>query len=278
MMNNTRKLAELTGRTHFKDNASFLARLYEDIHSILERLESSSEKFYCDDEDKITTAIVITLCEKGYNATEQTKKNGTVDITVRDKEDEYSWIGEAKIGYGNTKIFEGMLQLLTRYIKRDENAGLLIYFQKAGSHKFFNDWLKYLYTLKWIEYCNKKGTLERVQPLLGHLVPSDYKETDKYYHDLQVYKPCGKPALVRMFYTDVHHDPADKSGASAHSLKLGQAKNTLRKFCQQWEDNEFDSSDLAKLFELLELNIDFDPDEKLDLNKESDQASSDKKS
>lgn len=274
-MNRLEIAAQASSKTFFNSHQKFIDTLYGDIHSILERMEGSSEKYYCDDEDKITSAIVLTLCELGYDATEQTKKNGTVDITVKAKENEFIWIGEAKIGYGNTKIFEGMLQILSRYMKRDSDAGLLIYFQKSGSHTAFNSWLKYLYHKEWVKYCNGKGTLKKVEPLLGHLKSTDYRKTDNYYHDLSVFKPCGKAANIRMFYADLHHDPADKSSVTAQSLKLGQAKNSLRKYCQKWEDGEFYLPEMVDLFESLKLVIDFDHDEKLDLNMISEDSGND---
>lgn len=263
-MSNAQQLATLVSRSYFSNEASFLDRLYSDIHSIIERLEKSSDKYYCDDEDKITSAIVLTLCELGYDASEQTKKNGTVDITVKPKDNTFTWIGEAKIGYGNTKIFEGMLQLLSRYVKRDNNAGLLIYFQKHSSHNHFNKWLKYLYNKEWQTYCTKKGTLEKANRLLGHLESKDYIKTEEYYHDLNVVKPCGKAAIVRMFYADLHHDPIDKSGVTNQSLILGQAKNELRDYCQKWDDGEFTQDDVADLVKNLKIFVEFDPDGHLD--------------
>jgi len=269
-MSNAQLLATLTSRTYFSNEASFLDRLYKDIHSIIERLEKSSDKYYCDDEDKITSAIVLTLCELGYDASEQTKKNGTVDITVKPKDNDFSWIGEAKIGYGNTKIFEGMLQLLSRYVKRDNNAGLLIYFQKHSSHKHFNKWLKYLYDKDWQTYCNNKKTLTKANRLLGHLESKDYKKTDDYYHDLNVVKPCGKSAVVRMFYADLHHDPIDKSGVNNQSLIFGQAKNELRDYCQRWDDGVATPEELNDLVKNLKIYVEFDPDGHVDLADEEE--------
>lgn len=270
-MSNAQQLATLVSRTYFKDEASFLDILYRDIHSIIERLEKSSDKYYSDDEDKITSAIVLTLCELGYDASEQTKKNGTVDITVKPKDNDFSWIGEAKIGYGNTKIFEGMLQLLSRYVKRDENAGLLIYYQKHSSHKHFNKWLKYLYFKEWEKYCTNKGILTKANRIFGHLESKDYKSTKEYYHDLNVVKPCGKPAVVRMFYADLHHDPIDKSGVNNQSLILGQAKNELRDYCQRWDDGQTTTEELEELVKNLKLHVGFDPDGHIDLSDEEEE-------
>ncbi|MES0277601.1 hypothetical protein KDV42_23775, partial [Citrobacter freundii] len=125
-------------------------------------------------------------------------------------------------------------------------------------HTLFNAWLKYLYHQEWINYCVKQGILDEVTPLIGHLQKQDFKKNDNYFHDLSVIKPCGKPVEIRMFYADLNHNPVDKSGVKNQSLKLGQAKNTLRGYCQKWDDKDFSTSDLTSLFESLKLFIDFD--------------------
>lgn len=242
---------ELQKRSYFSDESDFIKTLYSDIENIITIIENSSDKYYCDDEDKLSHTIVSSLIHLGYKATEQTKKNGSVDITVHSRDDTYEWIAEAKIGYGNQKIFEGLLQLLTRYVKRDKNAGVFIYYQKNKSSYYFKDWIKYLHTSKWVEYCNKQGILSKAEPLLGHLSnkPCPTITPGCCYADVNVVKPSAEDINIRFFYIDVHHDPIDKSGVTNQSIARGQAKNKIRQLYHLWKQGEYDHDMTDELFE-----------------------------
>ncbi|EPX7410402.1 hypothetical protein [Cronobacter dublinensis] len=242
---------ELQKTRSFLDEKEFINTLYSDIEKIIKIIEHSSDKYYCDDEDKLSHTIVSSLIHLGYKATEQTKKNGSVDITVHSRDDSYEWIAEAKIGYGNQKIFEGLLQLLTRYVKRDRNAGLFIYYQKDKSSYYFRDWMKYLHNSKWVAYCTKQGTLEKAEPLLGHLNQKSCPniETGCCYADVNIVKPSSEDINIRFFYLDIHHDPIDKSGVANQSLARGQAKNKIRELYHLWKQGEYEHSMSDALFE-----------------------------
>lgn len=242
---------ELHKRSLFRDEQDFIDTLYSDITEIITLLEHSSDKYYCDDEDKLSHTIVTSLIHLGYKATEQTKKNGSVDITVHSRDGVYEWIAEAKIGYGNQKIFEGLLQLLTRYVKRDKHAGLFIYYQKAKSAYYFNDWIKYLHNSNWVKYCNKQGTYPKVSPLLGHLSskPCPKVKVGDCFADIDVIKPSQENLNIRCFYVDIHHDPLDKSGVANQSIARGQAKNEIRNLYHTWKEGCFDESMIDTLFE-----------------------------
>ena len=102
MMNTNSLATNLVRRDYFITESDFHNQLFKDIEEIIKTMESSSDKYYCDDEDKLSHTIVTSLGHFGYRATEQTKKNGSVDITVTTKTNggEFVWIAEAKIGYG----------------------------------------------------------------------------------------------------------------------------------------------------------------------------------
>ncbi|WP_395304222.1 hypothetical protein [Enterobacter sp. ECC-019] len=246
---------ELGKRIHFADESGFIKTLYSDIESIIKLMEQSSDKYYCDDEDKLSHTIVASLVHLGYNATEQTKKNGSVDITVCSRNGDYVWIAEAKIGYGNQKIFEGLLQLLTRYVKRDNHAGIIIYFQKAKSSYHFKQWLKYIYNHEWRDYCEKSGSLKKATPLLSHLknISCPKIKQDCCYADIDVIQPSSDDLKIRCFYIDVHHDPIDKSGLKNQSIAFGQAKNRIRDFYQLWTIGQFNNTMIDELFEEIKI-------------------------
>ncbi|WP_133082873.1 hypothetical protein [Enterobacter cloacae] len=278
MMNNTSPAQLLTRRDYFSNEADFHRQLFDDISNIIKVMEGSSDKYYGDDEDKLSHAIVATLGQLGYGATEQTKKNGSVDITVTtntSQNKKFEWIAEAKIGYGPQKIFEGLLQLLTRYIKRDNCGGLIIYYQKEKSNVLFNNWLKYLYKKDWSDYCEIKGTLGKISPLLGHLNIKQYQRVadDCYHTDIKVIKPNGAPFDLRCFYVDVYHEPVDKSGVANKSLKEGIARNKIREMYHLWEAGEFKQENHKELFDALEVYFDgaMDPDKPDDMDDEVDE-------
>lgn len=241
---------ELQKRNSFLDEQKFIDTLYLDIESIIKLIEQSSDKYYCDDEDKLSHTIVTSLVHLGYKASEQTKKNGSVDITVLSKDGAYEWIAEAKIGYGNQKIFEGLLQLLTRYVKRDKHAGIFIYYQKSKSAYYFKEWINYLYKSSWAEYCTKQGVLEKAKPLLEHLNGMSCPSIDAgcCFADVNLTKPSSEDIDIRFFYVDVHHDPIDKSGVNNNSLARGQAKNKIREIYHMWKLGEYKPEMADSLF------------------------------
>ena len=115
------KLQDLAKSLDNNSYEDFLDVLYKKLRGIFIKLEHSRDKYFSHDEDAITGVIAGRLEEAGYYASEQTKQNGAVDLTV--KLGDHKWIAEAKIAYSNSKILEGLLQLLTRYAARDKSAG-----------------------------------------------------------------------------------------------------------------------------------------------------------
>ncbi|HGE8329477.1 TPA: hypothetical protein ACXIJH_001298 [Serratia marcescens] len=259
----TGKLAVFSKRLSPASESEFIEQLYVDIDSVIKKMEESSDKYYSDDEDKLSHSIVTSLGNLGYEATEQTKKNGTVDITVISENKKYKWIAEAKIGYGNTKILEGVYQLVSRYVKRDEHAGLIIYYQKSGSASCFDKWLKFLYNQEWLEYSQNQGNDKETTAMLGHLDMANYTPTKQSYSDVVIKKPSDAMITVRNFYADFYHNPIDKSGVKNKSLKKGVAKNNIRQYCQDWVDGTFPISQVDQLFTELKLFLgeSFDPDD-----------------
>lgn len=257
-MNNISPAATLLSRNYFLNESDFHNCLFQDIENIIKNMESSSDKYYCDDEDKLSHTIVTSLGHLGYKATEQTKKNGSVDITVSTKDNKFEWIAEAKIGYGHQKIFEGLLQLLTRYVKRDTSGGLIVYYQKAKSNTLFNNWLKYLYKQEWKDYCESQGNLDKVIPLLGHLNILSYKHIDNtcFQTNVKVVNPNGGDFDLRCFYVDIYHEPLDKSGMKNKSLKEGIARNMIKENYKLWEIESFNDSHYTELFTALKIYFD----------------------
>ena len=106
----------------------FVEVLYEDIDDIIRLLEQNRELQNGLPEDVTTIQLVTNLRSRGYEAHHDLKINGHTDISVT--RGTYLWIGEAKKHNSTDYVYEGFLQLTTRYSTGvpDQNAGgLLIY-------------------------------------------------------------------------------------------------------------------------------------------------------
>ncbi|WAT06445.1 hypothetical protein O1V64_10840 [Rouxiella badensis] len=217
----------------------FIDKLYGDIDFIMTDLERSSNKYYCDDEDKITNLIALSLRMKGYDATEQTNSNGTVDLTIKDGQNRFTWLAEAKRGYSLNSVFEGLLQLITRYIKREQHAGLLIYHQKSGAMTFLKDWYTYLSSGNYQKYEKIKDRIEECDKCFK-LSPVEYSigpDDNSNFFDFTAVKPNDGTVKVRCFIADLHFNPMDKSAGTNASLAKGQCKISITDICTQWDSD-----------------------------------------
>lgn len=235
------------------NEAQFIDKLYDDINFIMADLERSSNKYYCDDEDKITNLIALSLRIKGYDATEQTNSNGTVDLTIRDAQSRFTWLAEAKRGYNLNSVFEGLLQLITRYVKREQYAGLLIYHQKPGAMSFLKDWYTYLSSGNYKNYAKIKDRIDEcnkcfnLSPVAYSMIPT----ANSNFFDFTAVKPNDGTVKVRCFIADLHFNPMDKSAGTNASLAKGQCKISITDICTQWESDGQLPGDVNVIFQYL---------------------------
>lgn len=141
----------------------FLDLLYTDLSRIFDSISETAHKRQKDDEDRITTDILIPMKQLGWKAYHEANNNGKVDITI--DSGFYKWLGEAKIDHSVQNLLKGFKQLFDRYTtgvnyssiySRGENAtecGILFYVKN-------NDNYQNLKT-KWKEsiekYCTTEG-------------------------------------------------------------------------------------------------------------------------
>lgn len=140
----------------------FINRLYQEISNIVRHIEQSAQYRQNDSEDRITIDIVGLLRQSGYDATHDTDSRGHVDIRVNN--DNFVWLGEAKIHKSYNWLLEGLKQLHTRYLTgREDGSGLLIYFIKTANAKsVMAEWRK---RLEAGNECNLKETNDDVEKL-----------------------------------------------------------------------------------------------------------------
>jgi hypothetical protein len=234
----------------------FVQLLEEDIDSQLKMMEKSSEKNFCAREDDITGELVGHLICLGYDASEQTKKNGAVDLTV--KSEKYEWIAEAKRGTSNLNIFEGFLQLLTRYVKQDKNAGVLIYYQKPGAVKALKQFINYLNNKSWL---NSKGiakneiALQYIEELFSRMEISAI--TDNSF-SMKTDTLSGRSINIKVLCADFYFYPRDKSGRDAQRIKVENAKLALMNLHHSWKESSYEDFDIAALSQTLDLLYEFE--------------------
>ncbi len=94
-------------------------------------------------EDALNTDIVALLGMNGIPARHDVKIGGHTDISV-EMRDGFLWIAEAKHWKGETWIFKGFRQLLTRYatgMPGQDHGAIVIYFLKERPAAFMAKWM-----------------------------------------------------------------------------------------------------------------------------------------
>lgn len=207
----------------------FITILYEKIALQLEALENDADHFLDSSEDNITSALVRQLNATEYlEAESQVKrKGGAVDLVVKGYGHE--WIAEAKRLTSNDKAFEGIFQLLTRYVKRDKQAGLLVYVQTGRYRNKIDSWLQFLSSSgnwsRYVENIVQEEFRDEVKDFMH-----THELINKYEHtaDTKVTLSRGSDIHVRHFFCNLVYVPCDKSGSQAAKIREASAKLKLR--------------------------------------------------
>ena len=113
-------------------------------------------------EDQRTVEIVSLLQMAGFPARHDVKIGGHTDISIEMKDD-FLWIGEAKNWTGQSWIFKGFRQLMTRYatgLPGQNNGAIIIYFDQENASALLLKWEKALSRLSELT-----GKIEKVSAL-----------------------------------------------------------------------------------------------------------------
>ena len=183
------------------DNLGFeddlIRNLYKDIDKVISQIQENPGVRQQDNEDRLTIEIVDQLRSLGHEASHDTKIGGHADIVVR--KNDFLWLGEAKIYQHNNNLWEGFLQLLTRYSTGDfnqENGGLLIYIRgQKDASSIMQKWQKYLLEQSLPELSVRPCKMRRLAFISTHK-----------------HEKSGQPFHVRHIPVMLHSDPKDKSG------------------------------------------------------------------
>lgn len=200
-------LANMLDRQLVSNYEEFVESLHKDIDEIIILIEDNRELVQ-NSEDEITIAIVRHLKHIGYTATHETKSGGHVDVMVTKKE--YTWFGEAKIYKGNSNLWQGILQLATRYSVSKPNkntGGLLIYTYNENVKDLMNEWK--IYMSNQTEFSNYSQT--------------DCPKNPLAFFSIFDHSVTGLPYTVRHIPACFYFEPKDKSG---QSTKTNRSKST----------------------------------------------------
>ncbi|MEM6398915.1 MAG: hypothetical protein AAF757_01605 [Cyanobacteria bacterium P01_D01_bin.116] len=127
------------------DYNKFIEILYDDIDDIIYQIQENPELRQKDSEDRLTIDIRDQLRRLGYDAAHDSKFGGHADLLV--KKGNFTWIGEAKIHSSYNYLWEGFLQLTTRYSTGDSNqrdGGIFIYIRQKNASAIVEKWKDYL--------------------------------------------------------------------------------------------------------------------------------------
>jgi hypothetical protein len=192
-------LAGFPSRVLVSTYDEFIERLYRDLDSIISFLQKDPGVRKNDSEDRLTVEIVGLLCQSGYNAEHDAKIGGHTDLSVR--KNDFLWIGEAKIHSNYDYLWEGFLQLSTRYSTGDtnqKNGGLIIYIRGSNAKSVMDNWRIWL---------SRKEEIEEYNSCDCELRELVFLSTHKH-------ERSGLPFHVRHMPVLLHFDPKDKSGRS----------------------------------------------------------------
>lgn len=223
---------------------SVLLKLRESVNS----LEVNADKYYNQSEEQLSTTIALLLESAGFKTKNEPSARGHIDIYV--EKDGFKWLIEAKIGYNNTKIFEGLLQLCSRYLTNQRSACLLLYFKKRNIKEDFQSWKDYLTNKTWLSYASTKGIAEDCELCLsGTNIKSD-QYCFGYGFISAVNSTAGEPIDIYHIGANLHYKPFDTSGREGEQLRKEQAKILLEHFYHSRDTNTL--QDLTAVYKAID--------------------------
>lgn len=186
----------------------FIDTFYDDIDQCVIEIERNRELRQESGEDLISVDIVSMLKVIGYNATHDAKTGGHVDLTVHHAKG-YEWLGEAKIHSTYDYLYEGFLQLCTRYSTGSPTSscgGILAYIKTHDASSVMANWRATLHEKGLPSYedwdCEKRMGLSFFS---------------RHTHDVS-----GMPYTVRHMAIMLSHSPRDRSARSSKKGKISK--------------------------------------------------------
>ncbi|MCE7534835.1 hypothetical protein [Aliivibrio fischeri] len=231
----------------------FLELVFHFLNIFTEDLENEAEFYTDQSEDAITNYLAAMFRATGvFTASGQTYAGGAVDLTI--SANSHTWRAEAKIAYSNDKIFEGLIQILTRYANRDSNKGLLVYVNAGTFLDKLNNWRTYIgLNGGWASYASRKQT-EHTDAINAILNTANLSQIENYNNfDCQFLLPTGRPVTIKNYFINLKFSPSDTSGNSAKKHRENLAINELKCAYHEYLENQPEDLDTDKILRLLEM-------------------------
>jgi hypothetical protein len=143
-------------------------------------------------EDQRTVEIVSLLQMAGFPAFHDVKIGGHTDISV-EMRDGFLWIGDAKNWTGQSWIFKGFRQLMTRYatgLPGQNNGAIIIYFDQERAGELLGKW---------------EASLGRLWKLTGAIE----KVNGLQFYSAHLHKGTGETFHVKHYAVPLYWKPED---------------------------------------------------------------------
>lgn len=122
----------------------FIELLYRDIDNCIKNMEEDPKVRKQDSEDRLTEDFRTHLKARGtYIVTHDEKIGGHCDLIVRDRNQRYLWLGEAKIHSDYAWLEKGFSQLCDSYAPGTSDAnqgGLIVYIRTKMAKNVLTNW------------------------------------------------------------------------------------------------------------------------------------------
>ncbi|ENP0646463.1 hypothetical protein [Enterobacter hormaechei] len=225
------------------------------LKGAIESLETNADKYYNLTEEQLSTTISLLIERSGFKTKNEPSNRGHVDIFV--EKDDYKWLIEAKIGYNNHKIFEGLLQLTSRYLTNQKSACLLLYFKKRDVKSEFDKWKTFIEKKEWVEYANANNILEDCNFCLNDTKVKSDPTCFGYGFMADVKTTAGEVVDIYHVGANLYYRPFDSSGRDGKALRQEQAKIFLEHLYHA-RDVKKDAIDMAEVYKALNDFFEFD--------------------
>jgi hypothetical protein len=190
-------LTALGGEPPSKDGYDEFNGLVDDaLDFCIREMERQPQLHYDQNEDRLSKSLISPMLGMGFEV-DSKANGGNVDVAI-ELGRSYSWLGESKIWDGPAYIFEGYLQLTTRYASGGEyqtSVGMITFCGLKRSDQAMLDWANHL-------SANGKDVSIPNMPIIGS---TGFRSTYRS-------ERSGAVMSVRHMSVSIYFKPEDKSG------------------------------------------------------------------
>lgn len=146
-------------------------------------------------EDGLTTDVVTSLRNMGFQASHDTTVGGHCDVVIEGRNN-FLWLGEAKIHRSYDWLLQGFNQLDTRYATASldqDHGGIIIYCYEGRTDTIIDEWAK---------------RLKQARP---DVELTDRRPEERFFRSSHLHHRTGRPYHVRHVPVALQWKPAQQS-------------------------------------------------------------------